>query len=95
MNSPLTQQVSAPAPWIWANPAPVGPNVFCGFRRTFSLERPIDLTLQISADSRYWLYVNGRRIGFGPLEVGSSTGRSIRIRCLPICARGGTFSLCS
>jgi hypothetical protein len=55
------------ARWIWAPGDPAPRNAVMYFRRTFDLQAvPAQADLHISADSRYILYVNGRRLGFGP-----------------------------
>ena len=55
------------AHWIWTpnhkmSAVPSGP---CYFRKTFSLGRPEFGKLQIAADDRYKVYVNGRTVGAG------------------------------
>ena len=55
------------ASWIWAPGDPAPRNSVMYFRRTVDLKSvPNDARLLISADSRYILYVNGQRLGFGP-----------------------------
>ncbi len=57
----------ADAQWIWIDGEPSPPNYYLVARRTFALdEAPGRATLHISADSRYVLFVNGRRVGRGP-----------------------------
>lgn len=41
------------------------------FRRSFSVDAPITLRLHVSADERYELYIDGKRVGRGP-ERGDS-----------------------
>ncbi len=56
-----------PARWIWYPSERTLPNTFVLFRRELSLAaRPKRATGWISADSRYLLEVNGRRIQWGP-----------------------------
>jgi len=61
------------ADWIWESidvglpggPAPM--NLFVYFRKVFELDQGFDAALaQISADSRYQLYVNGQYVGRDP-----------------------------
>jgi alpha-L-rhamnosidase len=55
------------AQWIWSAGDPALRNILVQFRRTLTLEAgPAEARLHISADSRYLLYVNGVRIGYGP-----------------------------
>ncbi len=61
------------AEWIWESTnlgPPGGPspmNLFVYFRKVFDLDQGVDTALaQISADSRYKLYVNGQYVGRGP-----------------------------
>ncbi len=57
------------ASWIWAPGDPAPRNAVMYFRRTFELDDvPGAAHLLISADSRYILYVNGHRLGFGPVR---------------------------
>ena len=53
--------------WIWS-PAfekELAPQGACYFRKTFDLTSPEQGEIQISADDKYELFVNGRRIGGG------------------------------
>ena len=55
------------ANWIWNAGDPAPRNTHMQFRREFTLsELPAAASLHISADSRYILYVNGARLGYGP-----------------------------
>src|SRR5882724_4014080 len=61
------------ADWIWEpgyagkSGDPSATNLFVYFRKVFDLDRGLDAALaQISADSRYQLYVNGQFVGRGP-----------------------------
>ena len=57
------------APWI---SYPSANNTVYGvyhFRRTFSLDNvPAKLVIDVSADNRYNLFVNGRRVCYGPAK---------------------------
>lgn len=58
--------------WIWVSgfDDAESKGQFVLFRRTFELEqKPIsEVTLHVSADTRYRLYLNGQSIGFGPAK---------------------------
>ncbi len=55
------------AQWIWDAGDPAPRNRHQQFRRSFQLPlAAADAHLHLSADSRYLLYVNGARIGYGP-----------------------------
>ncbi|MBV6652746.1 MAG: alpha-L-rhamnosidase N-terminal domain-containing protein, partial [Mameliella sp.] len=54
---------------VWIRPEGGERNEYVFFRRTFDLETPANqATLQLYADSRYALYVNGQYVGFGPIR---------------------------
>ncbi len=57
------------AQWIWGKAEPREKNRYQVFRNTFALtDIPASTRLYITADSRYVLYVNGNRIGQGPVR---------------------------
>lgn len=57
----------APAKWIWLPSQRTLPCTFVLFRKEFDLEKvPKVARGWIAADSRYILYVNGKRVQFGP-----------------------------
>ncbi len=57
----------APAKWIWLPCERTLPNTFVLFRRQFDLSAaPASARAWITADSRYCLFVNGRRVQWGP-----------------------------
>lgn len=69
-------QVARPvwkAHWIWDTQeenVPGERNKVVQFRRTFHLpEKLSSVLLHISADSRYLLFINGKRLGFGPARA--------------------------
>ena len=71
--SPKTKAKKWLAEWIWESidvGPPGGPsamNLFVYFRKVFDLDQGVETALaQISADSRYKLYVNGQYVGRGP-----------------------------
>lgn len=64
----LASGASAADPnWIWstkdANQSAAAGNVY--FRRTFSIDAPSRGSIEITADNRYDLFVNGRHVGAG------------------------------
>lgn len=52
--------------WIWTSPAAEAKNAYAFFRRTFNADRAGRLDVDITADSFYTLYLDGRRIARGP-----------------------------
>lgn len=54
--------------WIWTSEPTPPRNAFVSFRREFDYTGG-KADLHITADSRYILYVNGERIGFGPVRA--------------------------
>ncbi len=66
------------AKWIWDRENLVEKNVWMCFSKKVNIEeKPEELTAHISADSKYWLYINGETVVFeggvkrGPDENGS------------------------
>lgn len=57
----------APAVWITHPDAPANGRITLHFRRDFALPaRPDHASIQVSADNRFILFVNGKRVGAGP-----------------------------
>jgi len=57
------------AKWIWNDSGEHPRNYWIAFRKTFNQPEDIDnAVLNITADSRYVVYVNGKRVGFGPVR---------------------------
>ncbi|MHC4873039.1 MAG: family 78 glycoside hydrolase catalytic domain [Planctomycetota bacterium] len=55
------------ASWIWCNKDITSENQYALFRKNFELEESNNCAkLKVCADMRYWIYINGTRIGFGP-----------------------------
>ncbi len=53
------------AKWIWDEENLTEKNVWMCFNKTISLEKiPKELIANISADSKYWLYINGENVVF-------------------------------
>jgi alpha-L-rhamnosidase len=57
---------SARTQWIWTDAALPARNAFLRFRRAFTASGA--LRIRITADSRYWLYVDGEYVGTGPVR---------------------------
>ncbi|MGC8842853.1 MAG: family 78 glycoside hydrolase catalytic domain, partial [bacterium] len=57
------------AKWIWNDSEEHPRNYWLAFRKTFRAPKDFDdAKLYITADSRYFLYLNGEFIGFGPVR---------------------------
>ena len=53
------------AKWIWGSENPAEKNVWMCFSKRVTLDKiPEELTAHISADSKYWLYINGETVVF-------------------------------
>jgi len=52
--------------WIWTDSAKQARNAYAFFRRSFHLPADVRLSLRITADSFYELFVDGKRLGRGP-----------------------------
>jgi len=61
------------ANWIWADTS-VMPGQWVAMRKTFTLDSvPSELYARISADTKYWLWINGEQVIFeGQLKMGDS-----------------------
>jgi alpha-L-rhamnosidase len=58
------------AHWIWDTDVSIDRNVNVQFRRSFTLPTALPaVRLHISADSRYLVFLNGERLGFGPARA--------------------------
>jgi hypothetical protein len=54
------------ASWIWCNDTPQALNQYAYFRRSFEVTSSTDcVILQLAADTRYRLYINGTFLGDG------------------------------
>ncbi|MFR1518144.1 MAG: family 78 glycoside hydrolase catalytic domain [Clostridia bacterium] len=59
-------QLSEGSKWIWAKDCPFSENCYCEFTEIFTVEDPaIPVSVRISADSQYALWVNGQFADFG------------------------------
>jgi alpha-L-rhamnosidase len=57
----------SPAKWVWLPSQRCLPNTFVLFRRALPIAKDIKHARGwVTADSRYWLSVNGRRLQYGP-----------------------------
>ncbi|HWP30759.1 MAG TPA: alpha-L-rhamnosidase C-terminal domain-containing protein [Fimbriimonadales bacterium] len=58
------------AKWVWDSEKTVGEwNYYTAFRKPFVLNStPSKADLYITADSQYWVWVNGKRVGSGPIR---------------------------
>lgn len=55
--------------WIWIPGEPSPRNAYVHFRKSFELDSvPREAKLHLTADSRYIAYVNGERVGRGPVR---------------------------
>ena len=64
---PMKQSHSPNLSWIWTSAAIPPRNAFVRFRRVIPGASG-RLAIRISADARYWLYVNGEYVGAGPVR---------------------------
>lgn len=69
LNLKLFSQVAQPAPWVAYPSASQTHYGVYHFRKSFDLEKvPEKLVIHISADNRYNLFVNGKRVCYGPAK---------------------------
>ena len=55
--------------WIWTGDEAPARNAYAFFRRRFAIDEPATLSLDITADTFYTLYLDGRHIGRGPARA--------------------------
>ena len=84
------------AKWIWDKENLTEKNVWMCLGKNVNLERvPTHLVAHISADSKYWLYVNGERVVFeGSLKRGNGFGYYDSIDVAPY-LKEGENSICA
>jgi len=69
VNSPRIVTSSPPRfDWIWTGTALPKRNRHVAFRHVFQSTADEGGLLRITADSRYWLFLNGNLLGFGPVR---------------------------
>lgn len=66
LSMPGKEEVHSPARWIWHPDALPGEASIVAFRRRFSVEQATILRIHVTADQRYELFIDGRRLGRGP-----------------------------
>lgn len=78
-----------PGKWIWYPSQRTLPNTFVLFRQEFFLnEKPTMADGYIAADSRYELYVNGRRVQWGPAPCDPRCEEADPANILPYLQKG-------
>ena len=78
--------------WITHPEAGVPSPVVMTFRRDFDLERaPKTFPVQVSADNRFILYVNGQRVGAGPARSDQAHWRYERFDLAPQLKKGRNY----
>lgn len=75
------------ASWIWTADATPRRNAWVRFRRTFDYAGG-PASLRVTADSRYTLYVNGERLGQGPVRAWPAHWRYDEYDLAPHLSRG-------
>ncbi|MBK1877197.1 family 78 glycoside hydrolase catalytic domain [Pelagicoccus mobilis] len=55
--------------WIWTGEEVPPRNAYIGFKKEFNLQKGERARLRLTADSRYILWVNGKRAGIGPARA--------------------------
>lgn len=74
--------------WIWTNLPHSRRNAYVRFRRTWATSGEGVTKLKISADSRYWLYFNGRYVGTGPVRSWPNHWKFDEYEITPLLNRG-------
>jgi len=98
----FTPAQSSPAPdsphrewhasWVTHPDAPLRDPIVLHFRRTLSLEAaPSSYVIRVSADNRFILYVNGRRVGDGPARGDLGHWRYERFDIAPMLHAGNNL----
>ena len=66
---PVVEAKKWVAKWIWCEGEPVPQNFYLYCRKSFTLEGEVsEATIDVAADSRYKLFVNGKFAGRGPVR---------------------------
>jgi hypothetical protein len=63
----------ARAKWIWTADDPVALHVWVRACRRFEVQQPAGAFLDITADLRYFVWINGQPVGFGPPKFHAAT----------------------
>jgi len=66
VSMPAATMPPCPARWVWHPEARAGDASVLAFRLRFSIAEPAQTRLHVSADQRYELWLDGRRLGRGP-----------------------------
>ncbi len=61
------------ARWIWSDDDPSALNMWVYARRSFAVQQPAGSFLDITADLRYFVWINGVPVGFGPPKFHAAT----------------------
>ncbi len=95
------------AAWIWTADDPGDAHVWVDARRRFEFVRPSEAVIEICADLRYFLWINGRAVGFGPpkfhwetptvdrYEIGSLLRKGTNLVAVRVYSHGGMRNLSS
>lgn len=84
------------AKWIWDKEHLTEKNVWMSFAKELTLSNlPSSLTARISADSKYWLYINGTNVVFeGSVKRGENGGYYDSVDIAPY-LKAGANSICA
>ncbi len=83
-----TTAIAKEAEWITSSAAPAAP-VVLQFRKDIAFAKtPAHLWINVSADNRFLLYVNGRRVASGPATSDLAHWRYARVDIAPYVRRG-------
>lgn len=66
VSMPAAGMAPCPARWVWHPDARAGEASILAFRLRFAVTKPTQARLHVSADQRYELWLDGRRLGRGP-----------------------------
>lgn len=66
VSMPSAEMAPCPARWVWHPAVPPGEASVVAFRLRFAVADATQVRLHVSADQRYALWIDGRRLGRGP-----------------------------